>query len=330
MTGLVVRNTGFWYMVLPDGKRLKEEAARFAASGFDDGHPVADGLVPCKVKGNFRLRGIRTTNPVAVGDCVEYEMNREGFAFINKIHTRRNYIIRRATNLSKQAHILATNLDQLLLLLTVAHPETSTNFIDRFLATAEAYNVPACLVINKIDLYNEEERHYADSLAYLYRSIGYPVLFVSVQTGEGLPVLQQQLAHKTTLIAGNSGVGKSSLINRLIPEAHARTAALSETYDLGTHTTTFSEMYEAEPDAFLIDTPGIRGFGTIEFAREDVGHYFPEIFKMSSQCRFGNCTHTHEPGCAVVPAVEAHLISQSRYESYLSILDDEQESKYRE
>lgn len=319
-------------MVLPEGKSLREESLRFAQAGFDDGHPVADGLVPCKVKGNFRLKGIRTTNPVAVGDVVNYEMNREGFAFITRIEERRNYIIRKSSNLSKQAHILATNLDQVLLILTVAHPATATTFIDRFLATAEAYRVPAVLVINKMDIYTPEEQQYADNLAYLYRYIGYPVHLISVHTGQGIEELKTILTDKTTLLAGNSGVGKSTLLNSLVPYAKAKTAEISDSHDQGMHTTTFSEMYEMDDAAntYLIDTPGIRGFGTIEFEKETVGHYFPEIFRISADCRFGNCTHTHEPGCAVLTALDEHLISQSRYDSYLSILEDENEGKYRE
>ena len=317
-------------MVLPEGKCLREESLRFAQAGFDDGHPVADSLVPCKVKGNFRLKGIRTTNPVAVGDVVNYEMNREGFAFINRIEPRRNYIIRKSSNLSKQAHILASNLDQVMLILTVAHPTTATTFIDRFLATAEAYRVPAVLVINKMDIYTDDEKQYADDLAYLYRYIGYPVHLISVKTGEGMDELSELLKGKTTLLAGNSGVGKSSLLNCLVPYANAKTAEISDTHDQGMHTTTFSEMYEMTDGTYLIDTPGIRGFGTIEFEKETVGHYFPEIFRISAECRFGNCTHTHEPGCAVLKALQEHRISQSRYDSYLSILEDEDEGKYRE
>ena len=317
-------------MVLPEGKCLREESLRFAQAGFDDGHPVADSLVPCKVKGNFRLKGIRTTNPVAVGDVVNYEMNREGFAFINRIEPRRNYIIRKSSNLSKQAHILASNLDQVMLILPVAHPTTATTFIDRFLATAEAYRVPAVLVINKMDIYTDDEKQYADDLAYLYRYIGYPVHLISVKTGEGMDELSELLKGKTTLLAGNSGVGKSSLLNCLVPYANAKTAEISDTHDQGMHTTTFSEMYEMTDGTYLIDTPGIRGFGTIEFEKETVGHYFPEIFRISAECRFGNCTHTHEPGCAVLKALQEHRISQSRYDSYLSILEDEDEGKYRE
>ncbi len=318
-------------MVLPEGKSLREESLR--SVGFDDGHPVADGLVPCKVKGNFRLKGIRTTNPVAVGDIVEYELNKEGFAFINKIQERRNYIIRKASNLSKQAHILACNLDQVVLIVTVAHPQTATTFIDRFLATAEAYRVPAVIVINKMDMYDEDVTRDPNNLASLYRHIGYPVFQISVETGNGIDEFRQNLVGKTTLLAGNSGVGKSSLINLLIPGASAKTAEISDSHDQGMHTTTFSEMYEIPQettDSYLIDTPGIRGFGTIEFEKETVGHYFKDIFRISADCRFGNCTHTHEPGCAVLQALEEHRISQSRYDSYLSILDDETEGKYRE
>ena len=315
MTGLVIRNTGSWYIVRPDSPES-------GCTAFDD--------VPCKVKGNFRLKGIRTTNPVAVGDWVSFEVNREGVAFITAISPRKNYIIRKASNLSKQAHILAANLDQVFLIVTVAHPETSTTFIDRFLATAEAYRVPATVLINKTDLYNAGERTYADDLAYLYRYIGYPVRLISVLTGEGIQELKQELQNRITLFAGHSGVGKSSLINAILPDRNIRTEAISESHDQGMHTTTFSEMY-ALPDntGYIIDTPGIKGFGTIEFSREETSHYFPEIFKFAQECRFNNCSHTHEPGCAVRQALEQHLIAQSRYQSYLSILNDEGESKYR-
>lgn len=332
MKGIVVKNTGFWYLVLPEGQKLSNDLLQLDATQ----QPVEGGLIPCKVKGNFRLKGIRTTNPVAVGDLVTYELNREGFAFITAIHERRNYIIRKSINLSKQAHILATNLDLVLLIVTVNHPQTSTTFIDRFLATAEAYNVPAILVINKADLYNAEELQYAQDLAYLYRTIGYPVHQISVKSGEGLTELKHLLSGKITLLSGNSGVGKSSLLNALIPEVNTKTAEISDVHDQGMHTTTFSEMYRMDNDdneegnTYIIDTPGIKGFGTIEFEKESVGHYFKEIFRFSADCRFGNCTHTHEPGCAVRQALEEHYIAQSRFDSYLSILQDEEEGKYRD
>ena len=319
MTGLVIRNTGSWYMVKVDQNE---------GLGND-----AQPLVPCKVKGNFRLKGLRTTNPVAVGDHVTIVPNSDGSAFITKIEERRNYIIRRASNLSKQAHILASNIDNVMLIVTVAHPVTSTTFIDRFLATAEAYRVPVTLVINKKDLYSPEELQYAENLAYLYRYIGYEVKFISVTTGEGMDEIRDMLKGKVTLLSGHSGVGKSSFINTILPDLNIRTAQLSDVHDQGMHTTTFSEMYELsdQPDSgYLIDTPGIKGFGTIEFSKEETSHYFKEFFRIAQDCRFNNCTHTHEPGCAVLEALKNHRISQSRYDSYLSILDDETESKYRE
>lgn len=330
MTGIVVKNTGFWYLVLPENQVLQNDLLQLDATQ----QPVEGGLIPCKVKGNFRLKGIRTTNPVAVGDIVTFEVNREGFAFITAIRERRNYIIRKSINLSKQAHILATNLDLVLLIVTVNHPQTSTTFIDRFLATAEAYNVPAILVINKVDLLDNAEKSYAEDLAYLYRSIGYPVHLISVKNRLGIDSLQQELSGKVTLLSGNSGVGKSSLLNLLIPDVNTRTAEISDVHDQGMHTTTFSEMYcmncEGPSPTYIIDTPGIKGFGTIEFERESVGHYFKEIFKISNDCKFGNCTHTHEPGCAVLQALDDHRIAQSRFDSYLSILQDEDEGKYRD
>lgn len=335
MTGLVVKNTGFWYLVLPDGRKHNNNLLQLDATQ----QPAEGGLVPCKVKGNFRLKGIRTTNPVAVGDIVNFEINKEGFAFINRIEERRNYIIRKSINLSKQAHILASNLDLALLIVTASHPLTSTTFIDRFLATAEAYRVPAVLAINKMDLYEGSDLEYADFLTRLYRKVGYPVFQISVETGSGIDELRKELIGRTTLLSGNSGVGKSSLLNRLIPDVNTKTAQISDVHDQGMHTTTFSELYvmpqtEESPTltspTYIIDTPGIKGFGTIEFEKETVSHYFREIFAMSENCRFGNCTHTHEPGCAVRKAVEDYEIAPSRYESYLSILEDEEDGKYRE
>ena len=312
MKGLVIKNTGSWYTVLTD-----------------DGQ-----LLDCKVKGNFRIRGIRSTNPVAVGDRVTVG---EG-NWITEIEDRRNYIIRKSINLSKQSHILAANVDQALLVITVARPETSTTFIDRFLASAEAYRVPAILIFNKSDLLSDDESHYQQMMIQLYETIGYECRAISAQTGDGVEELRPLLEGKITLLSGNSGVGKSTLINRLVPHANLRTADISDAHQTGMHTTTFSEMIPLTPDAslltshssFLIDTPGIKGFGTFDMEREELTSYFREIFECSRQCRFSDCTHTHEPGCAVLKAVEDHYIAQSRYQSYLSMLDDKDENKYRE
>lgn len=295
----------------------------------DDGQTVA-----CKIKGNFRLKGIRTTNPVAVGDRVTITGTNDETNYITAIEPRRNYIIRKATNLSKQGHILAANLDQVCLVVTLFHPVTSTTFIDRFLTTAEAYRVPAVIVINKIDILegDDEALEYLDAVAYLYESIGYPVVKLSARTGEGIDRLRLMLDGKTTLFSGNSGVGKSTLINDLIPGLDLATAEISDTHDTGMHTTTFSEMFEIpglSAGSYIIDTPGVKGFGTLEFDRHEVSHFFPEIFKIGAGCRYGDCTHTHEPGCAVREALEDHRIAESRYTSYLSILDDSAEDKYR-
>ena len=307
MQGLVVKNTGFWYTVL-----------------LDDGATIA-----CKVKGNFRLKGIRSTNPVAVGDIVNVE---EGW--ITDIHDRRNYIIRRASNLSKQSSIIAANVDQAVLIVTISHPETSTTFIDRFIASAEAYRVPVVLLFNKVDILDDDELRYLALMQNLYETIGYATLRVSATEGTGLDRLWELLHGKISLFSGNSGVGKSTIINALVPGADLRTAAISEAHDQGTHTTTFSEMIPlpsptATGEGYIIDTPGIRGFGTFDIEKEELTSYFKEIFHFSKDCRFSNCTHTHEPGCAVLQAIEEHLIAPSRYQSYLSILADKDDSKYR-
>lgn len=308
MKGLVIKNTGSWYTV-----RTTER-----------------GDVESKIKGNFRLKEIRTTNPVAVGDQVEIQINSEGTAFITKIEERRNYIIRRASNLSKQAHIIAANVDMALLIVTVNYPITTTIFIDRFLATAEAYRVPVKLVFNKIDRYQEEDQELLEGLIHLYTTIGYPCSKLCARTGEGLDELKADLQGKITLLSGHSGVGKSTLINQLIPGINLRTGDISEDHNKGMHTTTFSEMIALPEGGYLIDTPGIKGFGTIEMEGAEIAHYFPEIFRHSADCRFNNCTHRHEPGCAVLQAVEEHYISESRYRSYLNIMEDKWEGKYRE
>lgn len=291
---------------------------------------LPDGrTVLCKIKGNFRLKGIRTTNPVAVGDIVDIEENSDDAAYINRIHPRSNYIIRKSSNLSKEAHILAANISQALLIVTVSHPQTNPVFIDRFLATSEAYSVPALLVFNKTDLYDAEDTKLLDAFVNLYETIGYRCLKVSAITGEGIDTLKPLLADKITLFSGNSGVGKSSLINALVPGLLLKTGDISSSHHKGMHTTTFSEMYPLPGGGYIIDTPGIKGFGTIDFEEKEVAHYFPEIFKISAECRFGNCTHRNEPGCAVLKALEEHKISESRYSSYLSIIDDIGDGKYR-
>ena len=310
MKGLVVKNTGSWYTVRTD-----------------DGQ-----LLDCKIKGSFRLKGIRSTNPVAVGDRVTVNDT----LFITDIEDRRNYIIRKSINLSKQSHILAANIDLALLVVTVSRPQTSTTFIDRFLASAEAYRVPVVLVFNKTDLLDNDERRYQQMMVTLYETIGYECRQISAELGDGVDALLPMLEGKITLLSGNSGVGKSTLINRLIPGANLRTAEISDAHQAGQHTTTFSEMIPLSPftpdgsPSYLIDTPGIKGFGTFDMEREELTSYFKEIFEFSKQCRFSNCTHTHEPGCAVRQALDDHYIAQSRYQSYLSMLDDKDENKYRE
>ena len=315
MKGLVVKNTGSWYTVLTD-----------------DGQ-----LIDSKVKGNFRLKGIRSTNPVAVGDRVELVTNAEGTAFITDIEDRRNYIIRKSQNLSKQSHIIAANVDQAFLIVTVDHPQTSTTFIDRFLASAEAYRVPVVLVFNKTDLLSEDMLRYQQMMISLYETIGYECRAISAVTGEGVEELRPLLENRITLLSGNSGVGKSTLINQLVPGVNLRTAEISDAHNTGQHTTTFSEMIPltsqrslSSSKGWLIDTPGIKGFGTFDMEPEELTSYFREIFRFSKDCRFSNCTHTHEPGCAVLQALEDHYIAQSRYQSYLSMMDDKDDSKYRE
>ena len=307
MRGLVIKNTGSWYQVKTD----------------------EGNLVDCKIKGNFRLKGIRSTNPVAVGDYVFISMNPEGTAFITEIEDRRNYIIRKATNLSKQSHIIAANLDQVLLVVTIARPETSTVFIDRFLASAEAYRVPVVILFNKVDDLDEDESRYLDGLINLYTVVGYACYKVSAKYGLGMEEVKAILKDKVTLLSGNSGVGKSTFINAVLPGLKLRTAEISDMHETGMHTTTFSEMFELPEGGYLIDTPGIKGFGTFDMEEEEIGHYFKEIFQFSAECKYGNCTHTHEPGCAVLKAVEEHYISESRYQSYLSMLEDHDEGKYR-
>ena len=287
-------------------------------------------MVDCKVKGNFRLKGIKSTNPVAIGDYVDFTPLQDNTALITSIGERRNYIVRKSTNLSKQSHILAANLDQCILIVTINHPVTTTTFIDRFLATAEAYSIPVIIAFNKTDVYDADDNLLLEGMTQLYQTVGYQCLSVSAKTGTGMSQVKSLLQGKATLISGNSGVGKSTFINSLIPGLNLKTSDISDAYNTGKHTTTFSEMYALDDhDSYIIDTPGIKGFGSFDMSKEEIGHYFKEIFQFSSGCRFNNCTHTHEPGCAVLEAVARHDISESRYNSYLSMLDDENETKYR-
>lgn len=307
LRGIVIKNTGNLYIVRT----------------FDNRD------VSCRVKGNFRIKGIRTTSPVVVGDVVAIEPTNDDVAYIVAIEPRKNYIVRKASNLSKQAHILAANIDLALLCITVRFPETTTVFIDRFLATAEAYSVPVCLVFNKIDLNDDIDADYVEALINLYTTIGYPCLKASVKEGIGLDAIQQLTANKITLLSGHSGVGKSSLINKLQKEANQKVGDISDYHHKGMHTTTFSEMIELENGGFVIDTPGIKGFGTVDMTVDEISHYFPEIFKFSADCFYGNCKHINEPKCAVRDAVENHYISESRYHSYLNIMEDIDTGKYR-
>ena len=307
MEGLVIKNTGSWYLV----------------------RTIDEQDVECKIKGNFRLKGIRSTNPISVGDRVMIDINNEGRGFIIELLERKNYIIRKSSNLSKESHIIATNIDQCLLIVTVSHPETSTTFIDRFLASAEAYRVPVNLVFNKVDIYDADETEYMDALINLYEHIGYPCFKASALNNKGLDKIREIVKDKITLLSGHSGVGKSTFINQLIPSAQVRTAAVSDYHHKGVHTTTFSEMLQIPDGGWIIDTPGIKGFGTIDMEPEEICHYFPEIFEFSKKCRFNNCIHLNEPGCAVLEAIDEHYISESRYKSYLSMLEEDTGDKYR-
>lgn len=310
--GIVVKSTGSWYTVKTE----------------------EDNLIECRIKGNFRIKGIRSTNPIAVGDHVEITELKEDSNIhgaivgrIEKIIDRKNYIIRKSPNLSKESHIMAANIDQAFLIVTITHPVTTTTFIDRFLASAEAYRIPCSLVFNKIDLYNEEETALMNSLIAVYEQIGYTCLQVSAKKNIGLPQLIEEIKNKTIVISGHSGVGKSTIINCIQPGLNLKTGFISDAHRSGKHTTTFSEMIQLDFGGYIIDTPGIKGFGMLEMEPEEISHYFPEIFRLLNNCQFYNCTHTHEPGCAVKKSVAEGQIAESRYTSYLGLLDSEE--KYR-
>lgn len=310
--GIVVKSTGSWYTVKTDNGTLIES----------------------RIKGNIRLKGIRSTNPIAVGDIVELielkednSKNSETVGFITKIQPRKNYIIRKSPNLSKESHIIAANIDQAFLIVTINYPETTTTFIDRFLVSAEAYRIPCHLIFNKIDLYNQEELKLMTSLIEVYNNAGYTCLQLSVKENLGFTELESMIKNKTNVFSGHSGVGKSSIINVLHPKGNLKTGNISEAHFSGKHTTTFSEMIELEIGGYIIDTPGIKGFGVLDMKKEEISHYFPEIFKNLERCQYYNCSHTHEPNCAVKKSVEEGKIAQSRYFSYIGLLEDEE--KYR-
>lgn len=304
-TGIVVKSTGSWYLV------RRENGEK----------------VECRIRGKLRLKGARSTNPVAVGDRVELEQDQQEYV-ITRIQERQNYIIRRSTNLSKESHIIAANVGQALLIATINHPQTPAVFIDRFLSTAEAYNIPASIFFNKTDLYNEEETEQLNEYLEIYSRVGYPCYAISANREEDVRLFNDTLQHKTSVLSGMSGVGKSTLINRIAPQLDLKVGSISEAHDTGKHTTTFAEMFELNEDTFIIDTPGLRSFGMIDMKKEEISHFFPEIFRLSPDCRFYNCTHTHEPGCAVIEAVQNGEISGSRYWSYLSMME-ESDGKYR-
>ncbi len=309
MQGTVLKSTGSWYQVKTD-----------------------DGEVhSCRIVGKLRLRGIKTTNPVAVGDVVDFEIE-EGVntGVIKEIHDRKNYIIRKSVNLSKQTQIIASNLDQAILIVTLDFPKTFPRFIDRFLATAEAYNIPGVVVFNKVDLYNEAVMDELEFYTYVYQDAGYKVLHTSVPGKLGLEDLKAVLKDKTSLLSGHSGVGKSTLVNTIEPRLNLKTSAISKSHDQGQHTTTFAEMFDLSFGGQIIDTPGIRGFGLVDMEKEEIGDYFPEIFALKGDCKFNNCLHIEEPGCAVKVAVDEGKLAYTRYDSYANfVLGTDDEENFR-
>lgn len=308
-SGLVIKNTGNQYQV--EDNQSGETAV-------------------CRLKGNFRLKNIRTTNPVTVGDIVDYETDDKGNSVITNIRERRNYIIRKASNLSRESHIIAANIDMAFVVVTLDHPVTNREFIDRFLVTAEAYHVPATIILNKTDLYTEEYAPLLEDFRQTYKIAGYRVIEVSAANNVNIDILRELIKGKTTLFSGNSGVGKSTLIQTIDPSLNLRTGEISTHHNRGKHTTTFSEMFKLSEGGYLIDTPGIKGFGLIDFEKEEICRYFPEIFRYAPECQYYNCTHTHEPDCAVKDAVGLGYIGESRYISYLKLLEGETtDSKYR-
>ncbi|MBJ2173453.1 ribosome small subunit-dependent GTPase A [Aureibaculum sp. A20] len=305
MTGVVTKSTGSWYSVRVDN----------------------DTVIDCRIKGKFRLSGIKSTNPVTVGDVVDFDMEADNEnGIINKIHKRKNYIIRKSVNLSKQTHIIAANIDQVFLLVTIDNPPTSTSFIDRFLATAEAYSIPAVILFNKIDLYSKELLAKKQAIEKTYRDIGYECLDVSATEKINIDKLKIFMKDKVSMFSGHSGVGKSTLINAVFPELDLKTAKISSQHKQGQHTTTFAEMFVLPFGGYIIDTPGIKGFGVVDFEKHEIGDYFPEFFAIKQHCKFNNCLHLNEPDCAIKKAVENEKIAESRYVSYLQLLEGENEN----
>ncbi|MBQ4818460.1 ribosome small subunit-dependent GTPase A [Aquimarina sp. MMG016] len=306
MTGTVYKSTGSWYIVKTDNNKVYE----------------------CRIKGKFRIKGIKSTNPVAVGDLVDFTLetkNDQETGVIEHIHERQNYIIRKSVNLSKQTHIIASNIDVVFLLVTLNNPPTFTAFIDRFLVTAEAYGIKAILLFNKIDTYDEEELLEIKYLAALYREIGYECIGISAKTGKNVDKVKEMMIDKVSMFSGHSGVGKSTLINALEPGLSLKTAEISDQHQQGQHTTTFAEMFDLSFNAKIIDTPGIKGFGIVDMEKEELGGYFPEFFELKPECKFNNCLHVNEPKCAVKEALDNEEIAWSRYKSYLQMLEGEEE-----
>ena len=306
--GLVIKSTGSWYHVKSDN----------------------GDIVECKIRGKFRMQGIKTTNPISVGDNVDFKQDeKNGYGVINIIHPRKNYIIRKSINLSKRAHILAANVDQAILLVTLAKPKTYPEFIDRFLVSAKAYSIPAKIVFNKIDLYDEDTLKEMQQLISTYEKIGYDCYSISAKLNDGVDVITNLLSNKISVIAGHSGIGKSTLINVIEPSLNLRTSEISDSHDSGMHTTTFPEMHSIGNGGYIIDTPGIKGFGIIDMEKEEISHFFPEMFEILENCQYYNCTHSHEPNCAVKEAVKDGIVSQTRYNSYISLLNGDDDEKFR-